>query len=124
VLNQSMEKKVGSVAEIFRWDYIDPDQTVGVRVHPYGADEFVAFSINLALRANQPRGAYTSIAAQLTDGPTEEYFGSIARTGWVHNQTVGPQPYITVGLVRFRQRISRSAIGPLDFLRTVVTTGG
>lgn len=96
---------MGSVAEVFRWNSIAPDETVGVFIHPYGANEFVAFSINVALHTNEPSGAFTSIAAQQTDGPTNEFFGDLARTVWVHNQTVGPQPYITVGLVRFRQSV-------------------
>lgn len=96
---------MGIVAEVFRWDSIGPDATVGVFIHPYHANEFVAFSINVALHTNEPPGAFASIAAQLTDGPTNEFFGDLARTLWVQNQTVGPQPYITVGLVRFRQSI-------------------
>jgi hypothetical protein len=96
---------MGSAAEVFRWDVIAGDETVGVFIHPYHASEFVAFSINVALHANEPTGAYTSIAAQMTDGPTNLFFGELARTIWVHNQTVGPQPYISVGLVRFRQSI-------------------
>jgi hypothetical protein len=96
---------MGNVAEVFRWVSIEPHATVGVFIHPYHANEFVAFSINVDLATNEPSGAFTSIAAQLTDGPTNEFFGDLARTLWVENQTFGPQPYITVGLVRFRQSI-------------------
>jgi hypothetical protein len=96
---------MGAAAEVFHWDHIGPDETVGVFIHPYKANEFVAFSINVTLASNQPSGAYSSIAAQLTDGATNQFFGDIARTLWVHNQTVGPQPYIRVGLIRFRQSI-------------------
>lgn len=94
---------MGQVAEVFHWDQVGPGATVGVFIHPYAANEFVAFSINVTLASNQPSGAYSSIAAQLTDGPTNQFFGDIARTLWVQNQTVGPQPYIRVGLMRFRQ---------------------
>jgi hypothetical protein len=96
---------MGVAREVFRWNTIAPGETVGVFIHPYHANEFVAFSINVALNSNQPSGAFESIAAQLTDGPTNAFFGDLARTLWVQNQTIGPQPYITVGLVRFRQTI-------------------
>jgi hypothetical protein len=94
---------MGVAQEVFRWDSIGKDGPVGVFIHPYGKNEFVAFGINVTLYANEPSGAYTSIAAQLTDGPTNEFFGDIARTLWVQNQAIGPQPFISVGLVRFRQ---------------------
>jgi hypothetical protein len=96
---------MGSVAEAFRWDVIGPNETVGVFIHPYGKNEFVSFSISVDLHANEPTGAYTQIAAQLTEGLTYQFFGDVARTLWVQNQTVGPQPYISVGLMRFRQSV-------------------
>ena len=52
---------MGAIAEVFRWNSIDPGATVGVFIHPYRADEFVAFSINVAQRSNQPGGAYGRI---------------------------------------------------------------
>jgi hypothetical protein len=94
---------MGAAAQVFQWNYIGPNETVGVFIHPYSAKEFAGFCINVALASNQPGGAYSSIAAQLTEGATNEFFGDIARTLWVHNQTVGPQPYITVGLIEFTQ---------------------
>jgi hypothetical protein len=95
---------MGVVVETFRWDVIGPNATVGVFIHPYAHNEFAAFNIIVDLRSNQPVGAYTSIAAQLTDGPTNLFFGEMARTLRVQNQTIGPQPYITVGLLEFSQR--------------------
>jgi hypothetical protein len=94
---------MGTVGEVFRWNSIGPDATVGVFIHPYRHGEFAAFNIIVDLNSNQPPGAYTSIAAQLTDGPTNLFFGDMARTLWVQNKTVGPQPYITVGLLEFDQ---------------------
>lgn len=94
---------MGNVAEVFRWTVIGPGETVGLFIHPYDRKEFVAFSINVALRSNQPSGAYTDIAAQQTDGPTHDFIDGQARTVWVQNKTAGPQPYITVGVMRFRQ---------------------
>jgi len=95
---------MGRVAEVFKWDSIAGDETVGLYIHTYSANEFVAFSINVALHSNQPSGAYSSIAAQMTDGPTNQSGNGFARTIWVQNQTIGPQPYISVGFMRFRQR--------------------
>jgi hypothetical protein len=94
---------MGSVAEAFRWSVIGPNETVGVFIHPYAKNEFVSFSLSVDLHSSEPAGAYTQIAAQLTEGLTNEFLGDIARTLWVQNQTVGPQPYISVGLMRFRQ---------------------
>jgi hypothetical protein len=96
---------MGAAMEVFRWDLVAPGETVGVFIHPYGMKEFVAFSINVTQLANEPSGAYVSIAAQLTEGPTNKFFEEIARTLWVENQTIGPQPYISVGLIRFRQAV-------------------
>lgn len=94
---------MGTAAEVFQWSSIDPNATVGVFIHPYSPQEFVSFCIRVTLNTNEPPGAFSSIAAQLTEGPTNEFFGQIARTLWVQNQTVGPQPFISVGLIRFRQ---------------------
>jgi hypothetical protein len=94
---------MGNAAEVFRWPFIGPRETVGVFIHPYGIREFAAFSINVALRSNQPSGAYTAIAAQQTDGVTQIHVDGQARTIWVENKTVGPQPFISVGLVEFTQ---------------------
>lgn len=94
---------MGAVAEVFRWNSIGPDATVGVFIHPYQPNEFVAFSINVALAANEPQGVYSQIAAQPSDGLTQVHVDGLARVVWVHNQTLGPQPYISVGLMRFRQ---------------------
>ena len=82
---------------------IGPHETVGVFIHSYGKNEFVSFCIAVTLRSNELPRRLTSIAAQLTEGPTNEFFGEVARTLWVQNQTVGPQPYISVGLMRFSQ---------------------
>jgi hypothetical protein len=89
----------------FTWDVIGPQETVGVFIHPYGKNEFTSFCIAVTLHANEPTGAYTQIAAQMTDGRTDEFFGQVARTIWVENQTIGPQPYISVQLIRFTESI-------------------
>jgi len=95
---------MGTVTNVFTWNRIDPGETVGLFLHGYAMTEFVAFNIVLGLASNQPSGAYTSIAAQLTEGPTNAFDG-IAHTITVQNQTIGPQPYIYVELLDFTQDI-------------------
>lgn len=95
---------MGVAREVFRWTFIGPDETVGVFIHPYLPDEFAAFSINVAKASNQPGGAYRQIAAQMTDGLTQVHVDGLARTIWVRNRTIGPQPFISVGLLEFAQR--------------------
>lgn len=96
---------MGTASVAFQWASINPDQTVGVFLHPFSTTAFTGFCVRVGLASNEPPGAYTSIAAQLTDGPTNLFFGSIARTLWVHNQTIGPQPYIAVDLIAFEQEV-------------------
>jgi hypothetical protein len=96
---------MGFAVEDFRWSSIGPNEDVGVFIHPYGKNDFTSFSIVVDLASNQPPGAYSSIAAQMTDGPTNLFFGAVARTIRVKNQTIGPQPYISVRLLRFTQSI-------------------
>ncbi|MEM5406032.1 hypothetical protein [Paraburkholderia unamae] len=95
---------MGTVTQQFQWDMIGPGATVGVFLHSFNIDEYAGFNINVALASDEPEGAYESIAAQLTDGATTVFFGAFARTLWVQNQTVGPQPYISATLVMFDQQ--------------------
>ncbi len=94
---------MGFAVEDFHWDVIGPNETVGVFIHPYGKNEFTSFCITVDLHSNEPTVAYTQIAAQLTEGLTYLFFGDVARALWVQNQTIGPQPYISVGLKRFTE---------------------
>jgi hypothetical protein len=91
--------------EDFHWNSIGPGETVGVFIHPYGLNEFTSFCITVTLNSNEPTGAYQTIAAQMTDGLTSYFEGKVARTIWVQNKTVGPQPYIGVSLMRFTQSV-------------------
>jgi hypothetical protein len=91
--------------EDFFWESIGPNEDVGVFIHPYSKTDFTSFCIIVNLHSNQPSGAYTQIAAQMTDGATYEFFGDVARLIRVKNQTIGPQPYISVKLISLTQGI-------------------
>lgn len=96
---------MGVVAELFTWPSISPGETVGLFIHGYGTSDFAAYSIVPALHSNEPPGAET-VQAQLTYGLTGVHVdGTIARTIYVQNQTIGPQPYISVDVLEFKQQV-------------------
>jgi hypothetical protein len=96
---------MGLAALDFVWEVIGPHEDVGVFIHPYGKNEFASFCIVVDLHANQPTGAYTQIAAQMTDSLTYHFFDQVARQIRVKNETIGPQPYISVKLLSFTQGV-------------------
>jgi hypothetical protein len=83
----------------FVWDVIGPNEETAVFIHPYSKREFTSFCIIVDKRSNAPGGAYTQVAAQMTDDLTYDFFGAVARKIRVRNNTIGPQPYIHVQLV-------------------------
>ena len=94
---------MGTAREIFRWVHIDPHATVGAYVHGYGTRVFAAHCIVPALRSNVPSGA-VQVKAQMTSTETSVHVdGTIARTIFVENRSVGPQPSISVTLFDFVQ---------------------
>lgn len=96
---------MGVVVEDFRWQVIGPNEDVGVFIHTYGKTEFTSFCIVVDKHSNQPSGAYTQIAAQMTDSLTYDFNNGVARQIRVKNQTIGPQPSISVRLLSFTQFI-------------------
>jgi hypothetical protein len=95
---------MGDVRAEFHWSFIGPNESVGLFIHGYGKNDFVAFSITVNQNSNEPSGAYTQIAAQLTEGLTYDFDGE-AHLLTVQNQTIGPQPYISVDLRSFVQSL-------------------
>ena len=80
------------VLEVFSWQQIQGNETV----------DHADFSIKPQLHSNVPPGAVT-VKAQLTDGETQRHTdGSIGRTIFVHNTSVGPQPFIGVRVIELR----------------------
>lgn len=94
---------MGVVAQLFAWSHIDPHTTVGVFVHGYRKDDYASYSIVPRLSSNVPSGSF-HVAAQMTLGETSVHVdGTVARTVFVENRAVGPQPYIGVTLHEFKQ---------------------
>ncbi|GEM_PF-5890582 len=96
---------MGAANKVYEWTHIAPNETVGVWIHGYGTDEFVTYSITAALSSNVPPGA-VDVKAQLTIGDTGPHVdGTVGRLLNVTNHSVGPQPYISCQLARFRQTL-------------------
>lgn len=90
------------VMEVFRWHQLVWNENVGVFIHGYGDDDYAAFMAKPRLNSNVPPGA-VQVKAQLTEGETHRHVdGTVARTIWVQNKSVGPQPFITVRLIELR----------------------
>jgi hypothetical protein len=90
------------VLELFRWEFIGADATVGLFVHGYGDDDYAGFMVKPTLRSNVPPATVT-VKAQLIEGETHRHVdGTVARTIFVHNTSVGPQPFIEARLIEFR----------------------
>jgi hypothetical protein len=88
--------------ECFRWEFIGNHETVGLFIHGYGEDDYVAFMVKPRLNSNVPSGA-VAVKAQLTEGETHRHVDdTVARTIWVQNTSVGPQPFIGARLIEFR----------------------
>lgn len=94
---------MGSANKVYEWTSIAPGATVGVWMHGYGLDEFVTYSITAQLAANEPPGAVNVKAKLSIDETGPHVDGTVGRTLRVTNQSVGPQPYISCQLGRFRQ---------------------
>jgi hypothetical protein len=90
--------------EVFHWDQVDPNDTVGVWIWGYGDNDVVLYSIVPTLHSNEPSSA-VQVQAQLSEDVTKRSSdGSVARLVWVQNKSVGPQPYISVRLLEFVQK--------------------
>jgi hypothetical protein len=90
------------VLEVFRWQQIQGNETVGLFITGDSDSDHADFSIKPQLNSNEPPGAVT-VKAQLTDGETQRHTdGSIGRTIFVHNTSVGPQPFISVRVIELR----------------------
>ena len=94
---------MGVASTVFEWVLIAPHATVGVWVQGYSPKEFVTFCITAHLRSNVPSGA-VDVKALMSIADTGPHVdGTVGRTVWVTNNTVGPQPYITCKLNDFTE---------------------
>ncbi len=96
---------MGSAKIVYQWVSIDPHATVGLWIHGYSFDEFVTYSITARLHANVPPGAVDVKARMSIDDVGPHVDGTVGRTIHVTNNSVGPQPYISCDLHRFRQTV-------------------
>jgi len=93
-------------ARVYTWHGIAPNATVGIFVHGYDTKDVVAYSIVPYYDANEPPGAAPKKAAQMTEGETSIHVdGTIARTIFVENRIVGPQPYLGVDFNELYDRL-------------------
>jgi hypothetical protein len=94
------------VDEIFHWDLLTWNEAAGVNIYGYGDNDAVAYSIVPTLNTNEPPGAI-QMAAQVTVNSTFRWGdGSVARLVSVQNNSVGPQPFISVRLIEFGDTIT------------------
>ena len=96
---------MGTVTEVFHWHYIHGGQKVGIDIYPFGPDEYVAFSLVPSLERN-PGASLMQAWAQLTEDFT--YGGPIPSAGsarqlYVECKTFGPEHFMSVRLLCFRQ---------------------
>jgi hypothetical protein len=106
-ISRSVIKKggafMGVATEVFRFHQLLWDETVGLFIHGYGDSEFADYAIVPTLASNVPSGA-VQVQAQLTDDVTSRHVdGTVARTIWIQNRSVGPQPFISVRVIDFTE---------------------
>jgi len=96
---------MGTVSALYQWDNISPNETVSLFIHGYATTDFAAYTIIPALDSNEPSGA-VQVMAQMTNGVSSVHVdGTIAHTVIVQNQSVGPQPYISLSFLEFKQSV-------------------
>ena len=93
---------MGSVAEVFRFHYLHGGQTFGLNIGWYGFADYVAFCIVPELERSS--GAGTVAVAKLTEDPTSSVpLVGVGRQLFIENQSPGSHPFISVGVMRFKQ---------------------
>jgi hypothetical protein len=95
---------MGVVSELYQVDSMDPGETFSLFIHGYGENDYADYAIIPTQHSNEPSGAYSILGAQLTMGPTTRHVdGTVARTIVFQNITVGPQAFISVRVLEFKQ---------------------
>jgi len=92
------------VALLYTFHQLTWNETVNLWVHGYGDKDFAAYAIVPTLASDEPSGA-VEVIAQLTYGTTarDGNDGSVGRNISIHNQSVGPQPFISVDVLEFKE---------------------
>jgi hypothetical protein len=99
-----MEVADVAVALLFTFHQLTWNETADLWIHGYGDNDFAAYAIVPTLDTNEPPGA-VEVIAQLTYGTTarDGNDGSVGRNISVQNQSVGPQPFISVDVLEFKE---------------------
>jgi hypothetical protein len=90
------------LVDLLSWTRLSPNETAGFFIHGYGEDDYAAFMVKPSLSSNVPPAA-VAVKAQLIEGETHRHVdGTVARSIFIKNTSVGPQPYIAVRLIELR----------------------
>lgn len=91
------------VASVFVFNQLGSNEKVGLFIHGYTDRDFASYAIIPTLHSNEPSGA-VSVRAQLTEDVTSRHVdNTIARTIFIQNVSVGPQPFIAVNVLEFKE---------------------
>jgi hypothetical protein len=96
------EGEMGVSQRIYVWMSIQPQATVGLWIHGYAHNEFVAYSGTSCLASNVPPAAVNVKAKISVEGTGPHVDGTVGRLIHVANNAVGPQPYIACEVSHFR----------------------
>jgi len=92
------------VTNLFTFHQMNPNETASVYIHEYQDNDFAAYAIVPYLASDEPPAA-VQVVAQLTNGQTSRDGDdqTIGRIVTVQNQSTGPQPYISVDVLEFKE---------------------
>lgn len=92
------------VAVVFTFHLLTEHETGYLWIHGYRDNDFAAYAIVPTLASDEPSGA-VKVVAQLSYGTTarDGNDGSVGRNISIQNQSVGPQPFISVDVLEFKE---------------------
>jgi hypothetical protein len=92
------------VARLYTFHQLTWGETVNLFISGYQDNDFAAYAIVPTLASDEPTGA-VEVIAQLNYGATtrDGSDGSVGRNISIHNQSVGPQPFISVDVLEFKE---------------------
>lgn len=92
------------VARLFTFHLLTQGETGLLWIHGYQDNDFAAYAIVPTLASDEPPAA-VAVVAQLGYGTTarDGNDGSVGRNISIQNQSVGPQPFISVDVLEFKE---------------------
>ena len=75
---------MGYAMREYQWNYIAPNATVGVFLHPYSVKEVVSFSLTVS---NGNRPGFVPAAEITSAGTVQEHVDGLGRTIWIANRS-------------------------------------